>query len=70
MRKPTLSNIKLTNNEWGLAQDLLLFLSFMRQESAPVPDTADEADAIITKYVLMVRRANMERLGIKPRKRT
>lgn len=57
--KKTLKTINLTNGEFGTVAELVAFLQWMKQESAPVPDSfsGEECDALMVRYVLHLRKA-------------
>ena len=56
----TLESLELTNGEFSMVEGLAHFLHFMKVESAPVPQTGEELDAQLTRYMKTVRREQME----------
>lgn len=61
-KAPTLMTIEITNEEYGRASELYFFLQFLKDESAPIPETVEETDKLLARYILKTRRENMERL--------
>lgn len=57
-----LSQIDLTNGEFGRLSSIVDFLEFMRAQSVPIPADGTELETLLTRYVLHWRNEDMERL--------
>lgn len=59
-KQQTLKTLGLTNGEGASIEILFHFLSFMKREGAPVPNTQEEADKLLTRYMLQDRKEGMD----------
>lgn len=57
----TLETIELTNGEHARVILMADFLAFMKQESAPLPVSGDELDALLTRYIIRERKDSMKK---------
>lgn len=55
----SLASLRITNGEAATLQIIVNFLDFMKQESAPVPITRKELNALLAGYVKHSRREDM-----------
>lgn len=55
----TLASLELTNGEAANLESITHFISFMHQESAPVPQTRQDLNALLVGYIKHSRRENM-----------
>jgi hypothetical protein len=53
------TSLEITNGEFFKICDLAEFLRFMFVESAPVPVTREERDALLNRYLVHCRREDM-----------
>jgi hypothetical protein len=56
----TLASLKLTNGEAAMIEGIVHFVNFLKTESAPVPKTRSELNALLVRYVGLVRHEQME----------
>ncbi len=55
-----LEDLEMTNGEGAMVDSIVHFIGFLRDESAPIPNTSDELNKLMASYVLRVRREQMD----------
>lgn len=57
-----LDTIEITNGEWCEVSTILDFLEYMHEQSAPLPEDSEEADILLSRYIVRQRKLGMDRL--------
>lgn len=55
-----LEKMELTNGEGANIDSIIHFLRFMKDQSAPLPESSKEADHLLARYMKQIRREQME----------
>lgn len=58
-KRTPLERLQLTYGEGAEVEGLLHFMCWLKRESAPVPDTLDEAHALLARYIAFDRAERM-----------
>lgn len=61
-KRTPLERIGLTYGEGAEVEGLLHFMCWLKRESAPVPDTLDEANTLLARYIVFSRAECMAQL--------
>lgn len=59
----TLATMSITNGEAGMLAEITCFINWMKSESAPLPKTRKELNALLARYLKSERREQMQRVS-------